>query len=241
MARTDTLPHFLTDVADAIREKKGTQATIQASDFDTEIENLPSGGGLDWSAIGYSEEPQSIIDGYNYAVEIKNNWDDTLSTYERFKSDLKIQIMPLVSLGNNSSCQAMFRGATSLFSVSLLNTSSITNIRDMFNGCHALETIPLFNTENVTNMTSTFSNCYCLQKVPILNTSKVTSLNGMFSYCRLLTDESLDNILQMCINSLETNKTLARLGFVSTDYPASRIHALPHYQDFIDAGWTIGY
>lgn len=45
MARTDTLPHFLTDVADAIREKKGSSDTIQASDFDTEIANLPSGGG----------------------------------------------------------------------------------------------------------------------------------------------------------------------------------------------------
>ena len=44
MARTDTLGHFLTDVADAIREKKGSSDTIQASDFDTEIENLPSGG-----------------------------------------------------------------------------------------------------------------------------------------------------------------------------------------------------
>lgn len=43
MARTDTLPHFLTDVADAIREKTGSQETIQASDFDVEITNLPSG------------------------------------------------------------------------------------------------------------------------------------------------------------------------------------------------------
>lgn len=44
MARTDTLPHFLTDVADAIRTKGGTSATIQASSFDTAIANLPGGG-----------------------------------------------------------------------------------------------------------------------------------------------------------------------------------------------------
>ena len=43
MARTDTLPHFLTDVADAIRTKKGTQSTLQASSFDTEILSIPSG------------------------------------------------------------------------------------------------------------------------------------------------------------------------------------------------------
>ena len=43
--RTDTLPHFLTDVADAIRTKAGTSDTIQASAFDTAIANIPSGGG----------------------------------------------------------------------------------------------------------------------------------------------------------------------------------------------------
>lgn len=43
MARTNTLANFLTDVANAIRTKKGTQETISASAFDTEILNLPSG------------------------------------------------------------------------------------------------------------------------------------------------------------------------------------------------------
>lgn len=46
MARTDTLPHFLTDVADAIREKTGSQALIQASSFDTEISNISGGGSV---------------------------------------------------------------------------------------------------------------------------------------------------------------------------------------------------
>lgn len=44
MARTDNLTNFLTDVADAIREKKGTTGTIQASNFDTEIANISTGG-----------------------------------------------------------------------------------------------------------------------------------------------------------------------------------------------------
>lgn len=44
MARTNTLGNFLTDVAGAIRTKKGSEEPIAAADFDTEIENLPSGG-----------------------------------------------------------------------------------------------------------------------------------------------------------------------------------------------------
>lgn len=51
MARTDTLTHFLTDVASAIKTKKGSQASILASNFDTEIANLPSGGGSSKSTV----------------------------------------------------------------------------------------------------------------------------------------------------------------------------------------------
>ena len=47
MARTNTLGNFLTDVADAIRKKKGTTDTILASNFDTEIASIESGVDLD--------------------------------------------------------------------------------------------------------------------------------------------------------------------------------------------------
>lgn len=42
MARTNNLDNFLTDIADAIRNKAGTQAPIPASTFDTAIRNIPS-------------------------------------------------------------------------------------------------------------------------------------------------------------------------------------------------------
>lgn len=40
MARTNSLKNFLTDVADAIRNKTGKSGTILASDFDIEINNI---------------------------------------------------------------------------------------------------------------------------------------------------------------------------------------------------------
>lgn len=43
MARTDTLTNFLTDVATAIKAKKGDESAIPAANFDTEITNLPDG------------------------------------------------------------------------------------------------------------------------------------------------------------------------------------------------------
>lgn len=44
MARVNNLVNFLKDIANAIREKKGTNTNIPAANFDTEILNLPSQG-----------------------------------------------------------------------------------------------------------------------------------------------------------------------------------------------------
>jgi len=244
MARTDTLPHFLTDVADAIREKKGTSETITASDFDTEIENLPSGGsGLDWSAIGYDEEPPVNIDAYNYAVQIKNNWTATTSYASKFNGDKKLVYMPLVDTSRATTTQYMFTGCYCLQYIPLLDTSNTIYMQQMFQSCFCLLFVPQFNTQKVKNFESIFYQCASLTDVPILNTSSASNMTNMFRECTSLTDTSLDNILQMCIGatSYTGTKTLARLGFASTNYPSSRIQALPHYQDFIDAGWTIGY
>ena len=40
MARTDNLTNFLTDVANAIREKTGETGTIYAKDFDAKISSI---------------------------------------------------------------------------------------------------------------------------------------------------------------------------------------------------------
>lgn len=45
MARIDNLNNFLTDVATAIRNKKGTTANIPCANFDTEIASISGGGG----------------------------------------------------------------------------------------------------------------------------------------------------------------------------------------------------
>lgn len=270
MARTDTLPHFLTDVADAIRTKGGTSETIQASSFDTAISNLPSGGGgLDWSAIGYSSTPQGIIDAYNYAVEIQNNWDATKTNLNStFINDRKLVVMPLVDTSNATKMDTIFSACYALNSVPLLNTSNVTTMAGTFKSCYNLKSIPLFDTSNVqsfngmfdgdsgmtsipslntskgTNINNMFRNCSRLTTVPQFDFGKVTTAAGVFTNCSNLTDTSLDNILLSCISmtSFTGTKTLSGvMGFSSSNYSASRIQALPHYQDFTTAGWTIGY
>ena len=98
-------------------------------------------------------------------------------------------------------------------------------------------------TNQLKNISTMYDGCYSLVSVPIYDTSAVTDARNTFRYCTSLSDTALDNILQMCANTTSNyggTKTLAYMGITNQTYfPASRIQALPHYQDFIDAGWTI--
>jgi hypothetical protein len=129
-----------------------------------------------------------------------------------------------------------------------VDTSTATNMKSMFWSCSNLYGIAPLDTSNVTNMNEMCRNCISLIDFPLIDASKLTSdskKSNMFQNCSKLSDKSLDNILQMCISMTSlvstATKTLASLGFGANIYPASRIQALPHYQDFINAGWTIGY
>lgn len=209
-----------------------------------------SGGGgggdsHDWSLIGYSEEPQAIEEGYNYAVEIMENWDNTQTNLQnKFLSDNKLIFMPLVDTSSATSMYNTFSQCVGMISMPLLDTSKVTSMYGMFYNCHNLKSVPQFNTQNVTDVQTMFQSCASLQNVPQLNLSKVRYATNMFKSCAKLTDTSLDNILKMCANTTSAykdTKTLKQLGFSANNYSVSKIEALPHYQDFTNAGWTIGY
>lgn len=107
--------------------------------------------------------------------------------------------------------------------------------------CEHITTVPLFDTGNCSTFYEMFYNCSALENVPVYDTSNVIDMGSMFSGCHNLTDESLNNILLMCINATQIIGTKDLYSILSSDYyPSSRIEALPAYQDFIDAGWILG-
>jgi len=67
------LTTLFTDIADSIRAKKGSSDTIIASDFPSEIANLPSGG--DYSDLGYGidVEAQTTINKGDKIIAIQNS------------------------------------------------------------------------------------------------------------------------------------------------------------------------
>lgn len=229
-----------------------------------------SGGGSsyppNWNEIGYSDTPQNIIDAFDYAKEIYDNWDSTQTNLSnKFNQDLNLIYMPLVDTSNATNMSGFFSGCSNLKDLPLLNTGNVTNMQRMFQGCSLLKTVPLIDTSkvqslfatfqgcsnlvaipqldthNVTNMFVTFQNCAKLRDVPILNTSKITSIDSAFSNCSSLSNESLNNILAMCINATNYTgtKTLKYIGLTSTQ--ATICQGLSNYQAFLDAGWTTGY
>ena len=164
MARTNTLGNFLTDVADAIREKKGTTDTIPASDFDTEITSIESGGDIN----------EYLSDTITKGTSSSGGW---LKTIIKLRSPLTIE-------GN--SAEYMFYGCP-LNELPQLDTSNVKDMTSMFDGCKNLTTIPQIDTSNVTRMNQMFYHCSNLTTIPQIDTSKVNSMTYMFGYCSNLT------------------------------------------------------
>lgn len=127
--------------------------------------------------------------------------------------------------------------------------NSVSNISYLFSSCSSLETINLSNIDfsKIRNITSMFSGCTNLKNINFGETSfssfASTSGSGCFTNCLNLTDETIDSFLQKITNATiqASYKKLSHFGFTAVNYPESRIQALPHYQEFINAGWTIGY
>lgn len=68
MARINNLSNFLTDVATAIKNKKGSETPIPAANFDTEITNLPSQG-------VYQHKQVTVVDNGSVTVLPDTGYD----------------------------------------------------------------------------------------------------------------------------------------------------------------------
>ena len=101
MARVDNLENFLTDVADAIREKKGTQDQIPAGKFDTEIKSITSG--LDTSDATataddiISPKTAYLADGTKHIGTIIPTYETTKAT-KYLKTNLGVNITSIQSI-----------------------------------------------------------------------------------------------------------------------------------------------
>ena len=221
MARTNTLGNFLTDVADAIRNKKGTTDTIPASDFDTEIASIESGVDIN----------EYLSDTITKGTSSSGGW---LKTIIKLRSPLTVE---------GTSAEYMFYGCP-LNELPQLDTSNVKDTTSMFDGCKNLTTIPQIDTSKVTRMNQMFYQCSNLTTIPQIDTSKVTSMTYMFGYCSNLTTipqidtSSLSNMAYMFYNC--TNLTTIpqlngeNIGILSSAFSGCK--SLENFNGLINLG-----
>lgn len=184
MARTDNLTNYLTDIATAIKTKKGDETPINASKFDEEITNLPSGGGADEYFLDVA--PTNNVFLINRCIKKlpiidtsgKQNFTSAFQYYENIEEILELDTSSATTMVN------AFDGCKKLKRLPEMNTANVTNMKYLFNRCEVLEQIPQLNTSNVTDMSYMCSYCYGITKLPQLDTSKVTTMTSMFNYCK---------------------------------------------------------
>jgi surface protein len=208
MAKNNNLTDLLADIADAIREKKGTSGPINPQDFSSEIASIETGGGNTpmWTghadaeglrAIGWTDEDIAYYQehGVNWNAEDDEYHkvsDDNKALYGVLTADnitsyrARIVYLPKIDTSRKTSMSKMFYNCTSLVSIPQLDTQNVTNMNNMFQSCTSLVSIPQLDTQNVTNMSYMFNYCYSLVSIPQLDTQNVTSMSGMFQSCTSL-------------------------------------------------------
>ena len=187
MARTDNLTNFLTDVSTAIKTKKGDDTPIKASDFDTEIANLPSGGGDDNEYnVTFNTNSTGRL-SINITKVKPWNTKGRTSFNELFHSLQKLTEVPMLDTSDGTSFVGMYNNCLNVTNFPLIDTSNATTLNTMYYGCSGATTFPALNTSNCTNFASMYNNCSKMQVAPALDTSNATTVGQMFYYCNSLT------------------------------------------------------
>lgn len=170
MARIDTLANFLTDIANKIRSKTGSQSNITPANYDTEIEKIAfkPGHGFMFNLV-----PNSMggYDTTTTSLNLKNfDTSDITNMYKMFYNMKALETLDL----------------------SKFDTRNVVNFEQFCMQCQALETINFgdnFTLSSATNLGRMFYNCGKLDN---------NTLNAILHLCTTATSftgiKSLQNL-----------------------------------------------
>ena len=203
MAKNDNLTDFLTDVADAIREKKGTTDKINPQEFSNEIASIKTSSSI-WTGHADVEGLKAIGWDDNdiaYFQEHGVNWMEEDDEYHKVPEDNKalygvinysnykdykdiIVYLPKFDMSGASGAN-MFDFFKKMVAMPLLELPNLKNLHITFYACHMLTCIPpAFEGLQPISARSSFDSCYSIRELPYIDFSKcMTFTNRIFASC----------------------------------------------------------
>ena len=175
-------------------------------------------------------------DNYNAIIDTSTQTTLNLAT-----AITKINVL---DCSNVTTLASAFKSNPSIISINRVIAPKATISTTMFNGATTLVTAPEIDTSNFTAMNGMYIQCSSLVNVPVYNASNATTLWNMFQNCARLSDDSLNNILAMCLTVTDKytdeggKKLLKNVGLSSAQL--GRCMKLPNWQAVLNAGWTRG-
>lgn len=208
MANVNSLTGFLSDVANAIREKDGIAGNIYPKDYDNRIRNIPTGGG-GYFNIKYNTISSDTLytNSYNSYNSLYSDLHDNtnikyvdlfggqldLNSYNNLMGGcsnlISFKAHCLETNATNSFISFFYNDYNlQTFDMSSLNMKNIKDLGWLCFGCsnlQSIENIANWDTRNVIRMKSAFCNCFNLaDPTPIEQWSfeNVTDISWMLSY-----------------------------------------------------------
>lgn len=188
MAKNNNLGDYLTEIADAIREKKGTTEAINAQDFADEIASIEGGGdtSIEDSIVtrevtSYTNERVTSIGNQAFmnaaslkSISFPNAKSAGLSSFNACTSltDVDLPLLESVNTQTFYGCNALVR-----LNLPKLKTASVQSVRN----CAKLAIVDLGNATSISALS--FDNCAALECF-IIRTS---------SLCKLAATSALTN------------------------------------------------
>lgn len=214
MAKNDNLKDFLTDVADAIREKKGSTDKINPQDFSNEIASIEGGGDIwGFDELGYTPQNTSFDKFNSLTKQLELDYNSgKISTF----TNKGIVLAPNINTSDKTSISSLFDGCSYMIAYLPLDTHNVESMAATFRRCYALGKINDMNTSKVTTMLNIFNNCLNIRSIPnTITTENVTDLGGFIYMCPLIEE----------IHELDTRKVTS---FQNSFTGCTSLRIIPH-------------
>ena len=150
--------------------------------------------------------------------------------------------VPNFSTNNAVNMVSAFYGLTTVSNFPNFNTNNVTNMASMFRNCSRITSTTRLNTTLVTSMSHMYDYCTSLETVYQYNTSNVSYMAGMFANCNNLSNASIQNIINMVLNSNVTSESYKTLNTENINSPLyntkfSNSYYSNRHSELTAAGW----